>query len=936
MDYGFEQSASALLDRAMNMPMNDEQVETFQLALNVAQETGDEDTEFKARLFLASLANVNVDHTSLLTHFSAAVGMHDRDPLRFPGESLDGSYPDLFWLYKNALNLVVSSVLFTREQIDDMLDQMEDHYSSAGIPNLAIDIEYRDDALINGSLEHALKRQELIDASSYSDPFDDCPTCKIAGKFALAMATKDFDEASNLVTQILSFGSIGCVMEPETTTAAFMMQALKTGDVEFARHLQDVSAKANPEFQSLDTVGRHLEFLGVTGNHSKGLALLTRYQHRLITDPLATLGHFQFYLGAYTLLSSTDRAGFGDVIVSGSGEVFGQDVDLSVDKLKERCLELARNLAREYDARNGNDNFAKRFEASTANADLDIPVNLGGSNLLLQVQTATPSEPETVEDKLSLFYICLKRGAFADCQRFVLSDEEFAQLSDFDRVHYAMALLFPPEQEDKGRKLFIDELRRQDYLAADYLEAQTNDELRDPNTPEFLTEAQLLERDLKSWILLRQMCLDGLDFAPYGSESYKAHKVAQEIIAATESKPEFAQQNLQARFSAFASNLALVDGEVDKDTYLELRKVGTAAQVHTLDMLYGQHLLALDIETLAPQSPNTQTGEAILDEVLGFLINAGLREATAHLAEQFTEFYSIFGKSERVVEMARLAVESMQAAGLPHREQELKLGIHLAAVEPVEAREILEKLLLPKFTQESEFDELEMEALLALGRTLVTVDSKAAAAILLQARAMAAAFENFEIAVQAMHMLTGVLYSLGELEWLLDELNDTLPFAQVLDDEHEAEIKLLDNIAIVQADLGMTEALDTLNTAYELADSALQKLYVQESLNRTYFTFERLDDCLKGCHRAHILAMATGDPSNAASQLEQGALYAFQSGNLEAGAEMLENAFNVLDIPVEQSAYYATYLSSVYDDLGNPKKAEYWAKKAEEKERFMD
>lgn len=145
MDYAFEQSATALLDRAIDMPMNDEQMEAFQLALSVAQETEDQDTEFKARLFLATLGNINEDHTSMLTHFSAAVGMHDRDPARFPGQG-DGSYPDLFWLYKNALNLVISSVLFTREQMDNMLDQMDEHFTRAGIPRIAINIERRDDA----------------------------------------------------------------------------------------------------------------------------------------------------------------------------------------------------------------------------------------------------------------------------------------------------------------------------------------------------------------------------------------------------------------------------------------------------------------------------------------------------------------------------------------------------------------------------------------------------------------------------------------------------------------------------------------------------------------------------------------------------------------------------------------------------------------------
>lgn len=925
MDYAFEQSATALLDRAIDMPMNDEQMEAFQLALSVAQETEDQDTEFKARLFLATLGNINEDHTSMLTHFSAAVGMHDRDPARFPGQG-DGSYPDLFWLYKNALNLVISSVLFTREQMDNMLDQMDEHFTRAGIPRIAIDIERRDDALMNGSLERALELQELIDASPHDDPFDDCPTCQIAGKAALAMAADDYDETQNLVSQIISYGSIGCVMEPETTLAAFMLRVLKSGDADYARYLQDVSAKANPEFQSLDSVGRHLEFLGITGNHSRGLGFLTRYQHRLITDPLATLGHFQFYLGAYTLLSSTERAGFGDLVVSGTGEVFGHDEDLNVEKLKERCLELARNLAREYDARNGNDNFMKRFEASIANSTLDIPVGLGGSNLLLKAQTATPSEPANAQDKLYRFCIANGKRAFSDAQRFLLNADELAELSDYERLAYAITLLDQPGKEAEGRELFLSELRRQGYRAVDFLESQTVDQLNNPDVQTYLTEAELIRDDLRSWAVLNQMALDNIDLVPYGEENEEPLAIARKIIEETASHPELRFENLEAQFSEFTILLAQSPENLDVARYQELRTQGNFVQELALDSIFGQHAVIQD----------TGNGEAILDETIGYMIGAGMRETTARTASQFAQLYSFVGRQERSIEMARLAFEELQAAGLPHREEELRLGMQLAQVEPIEAREILEKLLLPKFEQNLTLDELETEALLPLGATVAIHDPQAAAAILRHARENAAGFGNFELAVQAMTMITDVLYTQDMHEQLLEELNHSLPYAQMLDDQHQAELKLLDSIAIVQADLGSTDALETLGTAMGLAETTAQKLYVQESLNRAYFTFARPEDCISGAAEASALAMQNDDPSNAAAQLEQCAQYLFQLGHETDGASLLESAFRVEGIPTEQALYYANALSSIYEDFGDSAKSQYWEQQAQEKQQLLE
>lgn len=923
-----ELSAAALLDRAAQMPMNEHQVEAFQHVLSVAQETEDLDTEFRARLFLATLSNINEDHTSMITHFSAAVGMHDRDPVRFPGQG-DSTYPDLFWLYKNALNLIISSVMFSREQITNMLDQMEEHFTRAGIPQIAIDIERRDDALLNGTVERALELQELIDASPHDDPFDDCPTCQIAGKVALSIAVGNYEEAQNLIFQIISIGPIGCVMEPETTLSAIMLRALKNGDEDFACFAQSTSAKANPEFQSLGAVGRHLEFLGVTGNHSRGLGLLTRYQHRVPADPLATHGHFQFYLGAYTLLTSTERAGYGDLIVAGSGEAFGQGEDLSVEKLKNLCLEQARQLARAYDERNGNDNFSTRFEAGVANAELELPLDIGSTNLLLKAQTALPKEPETAQEKFEFYVLTNSQGAYSDARRFKLTEAEFAQLSSYDRVKYARELTINPDTTVEGRELLIAEVRHQDFKAADFLAAKFAEPLNNPDAEEFLSEAEFVQDDLKSWVMLTQIALDDVEVRMGLNAHIDPLDILRSIIEATEGKPEFATAHRAARAGEFVYDAERDPMNISRGRYLELRAELDMNQRLNLDCMYAESTQGLGFDE----------GIGILDEVLGFLINAGLRETTSIMASLFVPLYEQSGNPDRAVEMARLAVAELQAAGLPSRDEELTLGIQLAQVQPMESRELLEKLLVPKFEGNQHFTALETQGLVSLGATLAIHDPDSARAVLLAARFAAAELQQFDVVMDAMGVLTDIMYSQGMLEELIDELQYALPIAQQFEDGHEAELRILDSIAIAQADLGLPEALDTLAHAKQLAESTGslgQRLFVQESLNRTYFTFERLDDCINGCKEASEMSRENGDPSNAAAQLEQGVQYAFQLGAPERAMALLEEAFNVPGIPPQQAAFYANGLAAINEDFGNMERAQYWTEKAKELEGWLE
>ncbi|MDN6281995.1 MAG: hypothetical protein L0J64_03625, partial [Corynebacterium sp.] len=450
---GSAPTAMELLDQANGLPFGSEERDLLQRALSSAQETGDRDAEYRVRLSLVASYRAAEDNSALLTHFSAAAGLHDSDPQRFPGSS-DGSYPHLFWYYKHAINVVTMSCLFSRPQADALLDQMATHYARAGVPENAVDIERREDQLVNGTLAETEAIQARILANGGEDPFDDCPTCRMAGQLALDLRAGRTEEAQARVEEILQAGDIGCVMEPESSLAAVMMTALRHGDADFAGFAQRTSIAANPRFQSLRNVGRHLEFLGVTGNYSRGLALLQRYQRDLLVDRLDTLGHFGVLSGAWVLLAATVRAGFGEVKVPGSGtaelvavygELSGDGSDHTVAALAERCRTAATELAARYDVRNGNDNFARLIAEAEELSRLDIPLDLGSSDLLLRAELADPAaSPASVvagadetdpDERLCVLETAVRAQASHDVAALLASGDPYIRVEDLPEWH---------------------------------------------------------------------------------------------------------------------------------------------------------------------------------------------------------------------------------------------------------------------------------------------------------------------------------------------------------------------------------------------------------------------------------------------------------------------------------------------------------------------
>ena len=350
-------------------------------AVALADEIGDEDLQFKARMALTNCAVTTGDTDAQLSSFAWCLAKYDQDPVRFA----DSPHGDVLWHYKWAIGALVGSPIFSRAQIEATLDDMEAHYkqANAGLQGVAwMRLDYAENT---GRLDQAmdLRRQFL---ATPRDHYSDCDACTRSGLAGLALSVGDEAEALRLVDEIINGdydGRHSCTEEPERALSRVLEPMLHAGQFDEARaaHLRSYRlARTNPDL--IDTIARHLRFCAITGNEARGLALAERHIGWLTHDALNEAGQHSLLLGLAVALTAVTRAGHGDEIVRGATDpglarLFGEhDGAWQVADLAEAAWAAAASIAAKFDARNGNSYISGLADNARAVLDehYDVPI----------------------------------------------------------------------------------------------------------------------------------------------------------------------------------------------------------------------------------------------------------------------------------------------------------------------------------------------------------------------------------------------------------------------------------------------------------------------------------------------------------------------------------------------------------------------------------
>ncbi|GAA2864951.1 hypothetical protein [Microbacterium arabinogalactanolyticum] len=349
-------------------------------AVALAQEIGDEQLEYQARMRQTASANMGGLTDVMLNSFAWCLAHHDADPKRFPLDIENGA-ADLMWQFKWMAASLRGSPAFSAEQVAAVLDDMEAHYVRAGLGMSGVLTARFEDAWDSGRFDDA----EALRVQLETTPRDDYSHCDACGRsqFAGFFAETDRDdEAIRLVEEMLE-GGFSCGEEPEHALSRVLLPYLRAGRPEEARsaHLRSYRlAKDNPD--NLVIVANNLVFAAVTGNEARALALVERHLPWLAHDQLNVDGHFTALSAIGFALDRVTEAGHGDARVRGADSpaltpFFGaHEGPWTASELAAAANAAAERIGAAFDERDGTDAHAARLARTRALSTQrwDVPI----------------------------------------------------------------------------------------------------------------------------------------------------------------------------------------------------------------------------------------------------------------------------------------------------------------------------------------------------------------------------------------------------------------------------------------------------------------------------------------------------------------------------------------------------------------------------------
>ncbi|MDR0847940.1 MAG: hypothetical protein LBN10_02665 [Propionibacteriaceae bacterium] len=381
-------------------------------AIALSQELGDEELEYKARIRLTASAARTGDTDAQITSFAWCLAKHDADPHRFPND-IENNAADLMWQFKWMIGSLDCNPIFSLDQGDAMLADMEAHYVKEGVgPSGVITARFQH-AWTTGNIDKAKELRAVLT----STPRDDHSHCDACGRSELAGFAAEFGEeeiALKLVDEIME-GHFSCGEEPEHALSRTLVAKLRADRLDDAldSHLRSYRlARRNPD--NLTIVADNMVFCAITGNEARGLAMVERHISWLAHDALNESGQLNLLTAIAAVLESVIASGHGDQVVRGAdsealGRFFGtHEGTWTVSDLAAASWEAAERLASAFDERNGNDYRSSKVAKARdlLSEHWDLPV---ASEVFLPTPV-TAAAPSTAAEWLALAEVHVYSG----------------------------------------------------------------------------------------------------------------------------------------------------------------------------------------------------------------------------------------------------------------------------------------------------------------------------------------------------------------------------------------------------------------------------------------------------------------------------------------------------------------------------------------------
>ncbi|HEY1191173.1 MAG TPA: hypothetical protein VGE74_26295 [Gemmata sp.] len=332
-------------------------------AVRIADSHHDTDRGFALRLELIDVANFGGRQDVGVVAFAWCLAAVDREPERFDGKRI-------LWMYKWMITASAKYPQFPRSRLGAMLADMGRRYAEAGAGMHPVHQTARELYRILGDLPAATAAHERAMRCS-EDPLSNCRACEQDSLVAIYLDTDRTDLALRAAEPIVG-GRMTCAVVPHCTYPFLLLPLVLRGQAELAAVYHRKGLKligTKPQFVS--EAAHHIFFLAFTGNLVAAAKLFSKnlLNAASATCPVdqfdfARTGMFLFDVlaDAEESATATDRKKVPRVRFPTSYLLPDGVSSTDPAALRDHFGDKARELARAFDARNGNDWYTRRLD----------------------------------------------------------------------------------------------------------------------------------------------------------------------------------------------------------------------------------------------------------------------------------------------------------------------------------------------------------------------------------------------------------------------------------------------------------------------------------------------------------------------------------------------------------------------------------------------
>jgi hypothetical protein len=344
-----------LMDQADSMGPGPTQLALLEAATRLADLLADAQLGFQARTKLVEAGTFSGAPEKAMVAFSWCLAQLDRDP---------ESYPEwkILWQYKWVVNALPVFPQVTGEQIRGALDDLARRLGRSGYGTRPVEkLRFRVARTMGDAQGFHASHATWLDTPRGS--MSDCPACDLDEEVGY-LADSGQDERAIARARPIIEGKSRCRTVPHTTMARLLAPLLRTGrgDEAAALHLKGYRLiLRNRDF--LEEVGRHVEYLALAGNLAKGIKLFQSHLPWAL-ETFDGYDRFVFSTSSLLLLDLLKASGKDSVRLRlpSTFPIFEESGRYSTEALAGWLDSDAADMARRFDARNGNDWFARSLE----------------------------------------------------------------------------------------------------------------------------------------------------------------------------------------------------------------------------------------------------------------------------------------------------------------------------------------------------------------------------------------------------------------------------------------------------------------------------------------------------------------------------------------------------------------------------------------------